>query len=94
MRFDSDAAVLRSEENYCLMAHAFLNTDDSVEVKQRCTKIPYPSRKDARHAMGTLRKPSGFIAAGQGQVTVYRCGICGGWHTGHKSAPSERDATL
>ena len=68
------------------MAHAFLNSGNSVEVTQRCTKRAYESLKDARRAMGSgmARKKTGLVAIGTGRLYVYRCPVCSAYHLGHK----------
>lgn len=68
------------------MAHAFLNSGNSVEVTQRCTKRAYESLKDARRAMGSgiSRKKTSLVAVGAGRMNAYRCPICRAYHLGHK----------
>ena len=68
------------------MTHAFLNAGSSVQVVQRCTKRAYPNAKDARRAMnrGVGNRGRGMVAIGTGTMNVYRCGICGAYHLGHK----------
>lgn len=69
------------------MAHAFL-TAPQVMVKQRCTKIPYATRREANQRMKhseSMRDKRPFVAAGEGKWTVYRCRICGMYHHGHAS---------
>ena len=67
------------------MAHAFLNSGNSVEVTQRCTKRAYDSMKDTRRAMGKMsRSQNGMVSIGSGRLNAYRCPICRAYHLGHK----------
>lgn len=66
------------------MAHAFLNLETSVEVIQRCTKVPWETRKLARQIANNSRKPDGVVERGYGSLSAYKCDICHAWHTGHK----------
>ena len=73
------------------MAHAFLKAGSGVSVKQRCTKVAFPSRQEALKAAREFHKPGNLSEHGSGKMTAYRCGICGGgWHTGHLPLPPLR----
>ena len=47
----------------------------------KCTKKKYAKAGAARHAMNEMRR-TGKVG---GDVHVYPCGECGGWHWGHIS---------
>ena len=64
------------------MAHAFLKARGGVSVKQRCTKVAFPSRQEAQRASREFHKPSDLSQHGEGKMTAYHC-FCGGWHIGH-----------
>lgn len=65
------------------MAHAFLLAAP-VGLRQRCTKVPWPSRKIAMRIVRRTRKDSGTTVIGVGAYRAYRCPICHAWHTGHE----------
>lgn len=67
------------------VAHAFLQCDGSVTVKQRCTKVPYVTLREARRKAGNRKKkPAGLVAMGAGALVAYKCKICSAYHTGHR----------
>lgn len=65
------------------MAAAYLLAR-TVSPATFCGKIPYPTRPEARRAMGKLsRGHDAIVAIGKGHLRAYRCGNCKGWHIGH-----------
>ena len=68
------------------MAHAYLTAINPPEVIQRCTKVAFPSRRDAFKAVRTHNRANhGTVEHGKGVMTAYRCGICKNWHLGHRN---------
>ena len=69
------------------MAHAFLKALGSVEVIQRCKKVPFESRKAAARAgNGTTMNMDLLMGVGtrRGRPRPYVCRICRAWHCGRK----------
>jgi hypothetical protein len=66
--------------------HAYLLAKDSPQVFQRCTKVAYPSRRDANKIVRNMRhqkSSAAVVATGSGRISAYKCRICRGWHIGH-----------
>ena len=64
------------------MAHAYLTSLGWVQVIQRCTKVPFASRREAFKAARESRNPVGVVQRGYGRLGAYRC-FCGAYHLGH-----------
>ena len=72
------------------MAHAFLRGPQSQDP-HFCKKTCYESLKEARKALGKLRKSnSGLAAMGEGRLGAYRCEWCGSFHIGHLNLNAAR----
>ena len=68
-----------------VMAHAYLQCDGSVQVIQRCTKIPYTTLREAKRRVDAHRKQqAGLVSRGAGALVAYKCKICASYHTGHR----------
>jgi ribosomal protein L32 len=46
-------------------------------------KVPYVSRREAQHILRAQNKSR------SGQVSVYKCGVCGQYHIGHRISKRE-----
>jgi hypothetical protein len=58
---------------------------DSGYVDQFCGKAGYPSRPEARRAMGRMGKPDGVAStAGKTCLATFKCKACKMWHVGHR----------
>ena len=66
------------------MAAAYLKAPGFF-VQQRCTKVPFASRRMALAAMADVaRKPRGITQHGSGDLNVYKCPLCRKLHIGHR----------
>ena len=63
--------------------HAFLNGPANAS-NQQCSKIGYPSRREAMRIMKKHGRASPQVSSGKGKLGCFKCKICKLYHLGHE----------